>query len=176
MSEYYQYISRKVNSDLKKALQAYSQEYVHVALDLIEGKAKTLIQAYYDSYNPKVYVRTFNLMKNSIHKNIWQHGGSYVSGEVRVDADDMKNVYTNIFPRDKETGKVLKQWPPSDITWYVFNNAWNEGAHGFVFTHMITPPLPILQNYYDKKEYHKEAHDAAMKAAKKTTGSIFWRD
>lgn len=175
MSDYYQYISRKVYAELKRALEAYCQEYVHVACNLIEERAKQYIQLYYDGYSPKKYKRTENLLRNSIHKNIWQHGGSYVTGEVRVDADDMQNVYTNIWPKD-ESGKITKQYPPGDLTWYVFNNAWNHGAHGFVQTHKIEPPLPLLQEYYDKREYDKEAHAAAMKAAKRTTGSIFWED
>lgn len=147
---------RSLKNDIYKCLRIYAKAYVNKAMQLTEAKAKKCIDAFYNSYTPKFYVRTYNIKKHSIEKQYHDHGKARIDASLRISTLNLFNNYGD--------GK----------TFAVADAVWSHGYHGNKGVgHIMSPsPYNLLWEYYKKRLWHKQAQNVARKAAVSAAYSI----
>lgn len=143
-------------SDIKLCCSIWARVYCQNAVQNVAQYAQSCIDAFYESYVPEYYVRTFNMEKNSIETRIRSKGSGRVDASVRISTTYMFNNYGD--------GK----------TFYVTGLVWKTGQHGpRTVGHILKPsPLNRLYQYYKSKKYERPAKDAANNEIKRVAYEI----
>ena len=130
--------SQALYNDCKKYIYCFADRYVKSAADKFYDKAKqTIIDVYYNGYDPIYYHRTNDLMDNSYYKYI-KNNGSIRYGGIIISDRDMSDYEGSWFGRYITKASDVLQW------------AWGKGYHGYlnkdpndaIYTY---PPISSLQ-------------------------------
>ena len=156
----------KYGSAFKKDVYRYAQNYIRGAATeaqrLMVEKAHTVLQDWYADYDPKVYLRTNNLLNNS-YKGVLRGSRWSWTGGIQLSSDFMDNYYATtpgIYGYQK--GVVL-----DGVKDKIFETAIMEGKHGYANTAKITSPAPhtLLDEYFNSNEFMTAVLAAGERAA-----------
>lgn len=129
-----------LHEDCEKFIESFSNHYVQTAADkFTELAKKTIIDVYYNAYDPEYYRRTDDLKNNSYQRYV-KNNGSIKYGGVII-SDDKMSDYENygFYGHSAPT-------PASNVLQW----AWGKGYHGYlngdpgcpIYTF---PPISALQ-------------------------------
>lgn len=90
----------KTMSDLTKIIESRIQQALKMTQDEIWETTQAHINAYYDEYNPKRYIRTFKFQSESLIKTKIVKDGNKLSCTVEIDPEYLHYTY----PGDYMTG------------------------------------------------------------------------
>lgn len=129
--------------------ETYAQEYCKRGADYITYMAKLSIENFYNSYEPKYYIRTDDLRHNS-YRYYYKNNGKDFYGGVRISSFDMQGYKNGCHP-----------FP-------IAYRAWQEGYHGSYLGGIpikTKPPIDILrERMSDQKFLTKLGNYAERKA------------
>lgn len=150
-----------LESDIEKCMKTYAEAYCRQASKLITEMAKNAIKLFYDSYDPKYYIRTDDLLKNS-YSPYYHNNGRTIYGGVRINSDKMQPY--------KGAGITEHQ---------IAYNAWQHGEHGFenkdpgqkIHTY---PPIDMIRHEMGEKKFLDDLNKHALAVAKKEKYTSFF--
>lgn len=157
----------KYGSAFKKDVYRFAQNYIKGAAKEVQRlmleKTRTVLQDWYADYDPRVYLRSNNLLNNSYRGYLVGNRWSWVGG-IQLSSDFMDE-YTDSVPGiySYQRGCIL-----DGVKDKVFEAAIMEGKHGYENTQKITTPTPYsaLESYFNSNELLEAAIAAGDRAAK----------
>lgn len=148
---------KEISVNIEQALKEYRILCAAKTADKLTKKAQESIRQFYADYPPKVYDRTFELLKNS-YKRYYKNNGRTVYAGVEITSQDMSPYETS--PRSHEY--TVSPTTVAQLGWHGFHG--DPTGYNGRFEPIVTPaPLEKLKKYYQSRSFQPDVEAEALK-------------